>query len=147
MPALPPGAVPAFGPPATNRVGSSSTSASAIAAAADGAQELATAPRMTALATIGRATSSKQQQLLPSKSFKLVQGPANSSIHQRTSYLDLIPKSLSLAPANTPEPVLLAVNPRLPPKLQRDDWCLDEFVLHKRLYDGYASTIYKVWWL
>eukprot|EP00775_Hariotina_reticulata_P007638 gene7638-7840_t len=48
-----------------------------------------------------------------------------------------------LAPPATTEPVLLAVAKWLPPAMQRQHWCLADFVVQKRLYDGYASTISK----
>jgi hypothetical protein len=58
------------------------------------------------------------------------------------------PKGLSgpfkLAPSSLPGPLLLAVSPWLPRNMRRDHWCLADFVVQKKLYDGYASTICKV---
>jgi hypothetical protein len=55
-----------------------------------------------------------------------------------------VPQSLSLAPASVVEPTLLAVSPRLAPGIQRSCWCMADFVIQKKLYEGYASTICKV---
>ena len=35
---------------------------------------------------------------------------------------------------------LLAVCPQLPPSMQRAEWCLDDYVVHDKLYTGYASV-------
>lgn len=34
---------------------------------------------------------------------------------------------------------LLAVCPQLPPSMQRNEWCLDDYVITDKLYKGYAS--------
>jgi hypothetical protein len=42
--------------------------------------------------------------------------------------------------------MLLAVSPWLPRSMQREHWCLADFALQKKIYDGYASTICRVRW-
>eukprot|EP00879_Flechtneria_rotunda_P021089 GHRR01022217.1.p1 GENE.GHRR01022217.1~~GHRR01022217.1.p1 ORF type:complete len:645 (+),score=207.23 GHRR01022217.1:1136-3070(+) len=56
-----------------------------------------------------------------------------------------VQKPITLAPASQKGPVLMAVSPRLAPAMQRNVWCMKDFILQKRLYDGYASTIYKAY--
>lgn len=120
--ALPPGAVPLFGAAAT--------------------APTAKLPRADALDS------------LPSPGLKqpgagaeyTSQGPTSSS-RNGTSEAGA-PKGLcgpfNLGPASLPGPLLLAVSPWLPRNMQRDHWCLSDFVVQKKLYDGYASTICKV---
>lgn len=55
-----------------------------------------------------------------------------------------VSEPLRLGPSSLPGPLLLAMSPHLPPALQRDHWCLVDFVVLKKLYDGYASLICKV---
>lgn len=160
LPALPPGVVPLFGSAAgsSNSAGSRVGGASAIAAAAAGADQQLSARAASPLPPT--ASTSKQQLLVPNtgRTDRVNSGFHSSSTQhqqqeaasagcqqqQQQYHPPQVPKTLALAPANTPEPVLLAVSPRIPPNLQRRRWCLADFVLHKKLYDGYASTIYKV---
>jgi hypothetical protein len=48
-----------------------------------------------------------------------------------------------LGPASLPGPLLLAVSPRLPANMRREQFCLADFQVLHRLYDGHASTICK----
>eukprot|EP00775_Hariotina_reticulata_P011671 gene11671-11814_t len=38
---------------------------------------------------------------------------------------------------------LLALCPQLPPSMHRKDWCLNDYVVLEKLYNGYASVVYK----
>jgi hypothetical protein len=126
LPALPPGAVPVFG-------SSSTAAASATPAAAAAGVSLSSNPASSS-SSIKAAPSSK-----PMQPQQRQQPAATVSIAAAQ-----IPKSLSLAPANVVEPTLLAVSPRLAPAMQRSCWCMADFVIQKKLYEGYASTICKV---
>lgn len=84
-----------------------------------------------------------EPQLLQSAKLSRTQ-PQSQHQPSHPSVLQPALHPIVLAPPATAEPVLLAVTKRLPPAMQRQRWCLADFVVQKRLYDGYASTISKV---
>lgn len=50
----------------------------------------------------------------------------------------------------TPEPgtpnyqtILLSLSLTVPPRMQRKNWCLDDYTVLEKLYTGYASTVFK----
>jgi hypothetical protein len=115
---LPPGAVPVFG--ATAAAGAASEpSSSSIRQPGSGPDDVVA------------GASSVQQGSSGSGSGQSLGGTGKSG-------------PLKLGPANLPGPLLLAVSPWLPRALQRDHWCLADFAVQKKVYDGYASTICKV---
>lgn len=120
---LPPGAVPLFGAAAAvNPLGAGSSSSLGASIAAPGPQE----------SVSGQMYSGSGQR----------QGAA--SMDSTSSAVSGAPKlsgPFKLGPASLPTPMLLAVSPWLPRSMQRDHWCLADFVLQKKIYDGYASTI------
>lgn len=84
----------------------------------------------------GHTTSASSVQDTPSAA---VQGVSTG-----TARSGVVSEPLQLGPSSLPGPLLLAVSPHLPPALQREHWCLVDFVVLKKLYDGYASVICKV---
>jgi hypothetical protein len=70
-----------------------------------------------------------------------VEGPADDVVRVAAS---TAAAPLRLGPASLPGPLLLGVSQWLPRSMQRDTWCLADFVVQKKLYEGYASTICKV---
>ena len=38
---------------------------------------------------------------------------------------------------------MLSLAPTVPPRMQRREWCLDDYTILEKLYTGYASTVYK----
>jgi hypothetical protein len=130
LPALSPGAVPVFG-----SSGPATAATSAAAAAAGVSYGNIPAPSSSSIKAAPSSSSSSSQ---PSQ-LQRQQPAATASIAAAQ-----VPKSLSLAPANVLEPTLLAVSPRLAPAMQRACWCMADFVIQKKLYEGYASTICKV---
>jgi hypothetical protein len=57
-------------------------------------------------------------------------------------------QSVKAAPQQTPlKPrsnlQLLSLAPTVPPRMQRQQWCLDDYTVLEKLYTGYASTVYK----
>ncbi len=48
------------------------------------------------------------------------------------------------SPAGTPnQTTLLALSHTLPPRMVRQHWCVDDYVMGEKLYTGYASTVFK----
>eukprot|EP00201_Polytomella_parva_P001477 CAMPEP_0175087784 /NCGR_PEP_ID=MMETSP0052_2-20121109/30025_1 /TAXON_ID=51329 ORGANISM="Polytomella parva, Strain SAG 63-3" /NCGR_SAMPLE_ID=MMETSP0052_2 /ASSEMBLY_ACC=CAM_ASM_000194 /LENGTH=633 /DNA_ID=CAMNT_0016360173 /DNA_START=323 /DNA_END=2224 /DNA_ORIENTATION=+ len=58
----------------------------------------------------------------------------NSVFNQLKAQASMIPYKGTL---------LLAVNKKLPPKMQRDTWSMKDYAIVEKLYKGYASTVYK----
>lgn len=124
---LPPGAVPMFGPAAA--------AAAAKATPADAgnitaSSLLSSAAMSGSVGGISSAGNQPQQRSVPDSS------PVAGQPKLTGPY--------KLGPASLPGPMLLAVSPWLPRAMQRDYWCLADFVVQKKLYDGYASTICRV---
>lgn len=126
MSPLPPGAVPLFG---------AAAAAATAAAAVTGLHAVA--------ATDTDISSSTAQPGMRTGACRTVDNSRHSA-GSSAAVPSIATTPLKLGPASLPGPLLLAVSPNLPPALQRDWWCLSDFVVQKKLYDGFASTICKV---
>jgi hypothetical protein len=136
LPALPPGAVPVFGSSSSTATASVPAAGAAVAAGVS----VSSLPASSSSSSIKAASSSKANSSSSQPYQQQRQQPAATASIAAAQ----VPKSLSLAPANVVEPTLLAVSPRLTPAMQRSCWCMADFVIQKKLYEGYASTICKV---
>eukprot|EP00798_Chlamydomonas_sp_ICE-L_P012871 gene12871-5377_t len=75
------------------------------------------------------------------------QGVMSPSLHR----LFHAAKQCSLPPSpRIPEPgtpnyptLMLSMSSMLPPSMQRNNWCLDDYQLGEKLYTGYSSSVYK----
>ena len=56
-----------------------------------------------------------------------------------------LPPSCSMPEAGTPNypTSMLALSSMMPPRMARPVWCLADYTVLKKLYKGYASTVYK----
>lgn len=138
---LPPGAVPTFGP--------AGVLAGAAAASTAAAHESTVRFRGCVLlakdfgAGLGNPSgdSAASMSPKPSSSAPLAVDGAADDVKVAASTAAV---PLKLGPASLPGPLLLGVSQWLPRSMQRDTWCLADFVVQKKLYEGYASVICKV---
>lgn len=125
LPLLPPGAMPLLSAAAAaNPVVADSSSSFGAGIAASGSQG----------STPGQTYAGSGQQ----------QDAASMNSSSAASGAPKLAGPFKLGPASLPTPMLLAVSPWLPRSMQRDQWCLADFVLQKKIYDGCASTICRV---
>jgi hypothetical protein len=120
---LPAGAVPVFGPAGQLSTGSSASTCS----------------KHTAPASVSGPQGAQSNSRVNSNATEV-----SSGVSSMPAVTLKAPGQIRLGPASLPGPLLLAVSSWLPPAMQRDHWCLSDFVVMKKLYEGYASSICKV---
>lgn len=126
LPLLPPGAVPLLGAAAAANPVVAVSSSSSFGAGFAASGSLGSIP--------GQMYAGRGQQ----------RDAAGMDSSSAASGAPKLAGPFKLGPASLSTPMLLAVSPWLPRSMQRDQWCLADFVLQKKIHDGYASTICRV---